>query len=47
MRGLKNYITYGDIVRGGRLTFQMGLQPNRQRCIGKDAAPFSMSAPLR
>ena len=42
---LKNYITYGDIVRGGRLTFQMGPQPNKQRCTTKDAAPFSMSAP--
>ena len=43
---LKNYITYGDIVRGGHLTFQMGPQPNKQRCTGKDAAPFSMSKPL-
>jgi predicted alpha-1,2-mannosidase len=42
---LKNYITYGDIVRGGRLVFQMGPEPNRQRCTGKEAAPFSMSVP--
>ena len=42
---LKNYITYGDIVRGGRLTFQMGPQPNLQRNTTKDAAPFSMSKP--
>ena len=40
---LRNYITYSDIVCGGHLIFQMGSQPNRQRCTGKDAAPFSMS----
>ncbi|MBO4801431.1 MAG: GH92 family glycosyl hydrolase, partial [Bacteroidaceae bacterium] len=42
---LKNYITYSDIVRGGHLIFQMGPQPNKQRNITKDAAPFSMSKP--
>ena len=42
---LKNYITYGDIVRGGHLVFQMGPQPNRQRCTGKDAVPYSMTTP--
>ena len=41
----RNYITYGEIVRGGHLTFQMGSQPNRQRCTQKEAAPFSMSTP--
>jgi len=39
----KNYITYEDIARGGRLTFQMGSQPNTQRNTTKAAAPFSMS----
>ena len=39
-----NYITYGDIVSGGNLTFQMGSQPNLQRNTTKEAAPFSMSA---
>ena len=42
---LRNYITYGDIVRGGRLTFQMGSKPNMSRNTSKSAAPFSMSAP--
>ena len=42
---LKNYITYGDIVRGGHLIFQMGPQPNRQRNTSKKAAPYSMSTP--
>lgn len=41
---LKNYITYGDIVRGGHLIFQMGPQPNKQRNTSKEAAPYSMSA---
>ena len=40
----RNFITYGDITRGGRLVFQMGSQPNRQRNTGKAASPFSMSA---
>ena len=40
----KNYITYDDIVRGGRLVFQMGPQPNRQRGTTKDATPYSLSA---
>ena len=42
----KNYITYGDIARGGTLKFVMGAQPNRTRNTGKDAAPYSLSAPL-
>ena len=42
---LKNYITYGDIVRGGHLIFQMGPQPNKQRNTSKEAAPYSMSTP--
>lgn len=39
----KNYITYGDIMRGGHLKFTMGAQPNRQRNTGKQASPFSLS----
>lgn len=42
----KNYITYGDIARGGTLKFVMGAKPNRTRNTGKDAAPYSLSAPL-
>lgn len=44
---LKNYITYDDIIRGGHLIFQMGPEPNKQRNTTKEAAPFSMSKPLR
>ena len=40
-----NYITYVDIARGGRLTFQMGSQPNLQRNTTKAAAPYSMTKP--
>jgi predicted alpha-1,2-mannosidase len=39
----KNYITYGDIVKGGTLIFQMGSQPNKQRNITKAASPYSLS----
>ena len=39
----RNYITYGDIIRGGHLIFQMGPQPNLNRGTSKAAAPFSMS----
>ena len=42
----RNYITYEEIIRGGKLTFQMGPTPNRQRNTTKAAAPFSMSEPL-
>lgn len=41
----KNYITYSDIVQGGWLHFQMGPEPNKQRCTGKEAAPYSITAP--
>ena len=43
----KNYITYDDIARGGTLHFVMGSQPNKSRNTGKDAAPYSLSAPAR
>lgn len=39
----KNYITYGDIVKGGTLHYEMGSQPNKTRGITKDAAPYSLS----
>ena len=41
----KNFITYSDIVQGGRLHFQMGPEPDKQRCTGKEAAPYSITAP--
>lgn len=39
----KNYIRYDDIFDGGVLKFEMGSQPNKERCTSKYAAPFSLS----
>lgn len=39
----KNFITYGDIVNGGKMTFEMGSEPNEKRATSKDASPFSVS----
>lgn len=39
----RNYITYGDMAKGGLLQFTMGDKPNKQRNTGKDAVPFSMT----
>ena len=41
----KNYITYGDIARGGHLSFQMDGVPNLQRNTTKAAAPYSLTKP--
>jgi predicted alpha-1,2-mannosidase len=41
----KNWISYYDIMAGGELHLVMGPTPAKSRCIGKDAAPFSLSAP--
>lgn len=43
----KNYITYSDINKGGKLELRMSATPNRKRGTGKDAVPFSLSQPLR
>ncbi|UKK51051.1 GH92 family glycosyl hydrolase [Prevotella sp. E13-17] len=39
----RNYLTYDEINRGGTLVLQMSSEPNRQRAISKQAAPFSLS----
>ena len=39
----KNFIKYDDIADGGTLRFEMGSQPNKERCTSKYAAPFSLS----
>ena len=39
----KNYIRYSDIVNGGKLTFEMGATPNKERNTSRYAAPFSLS----
>ena len=39
----KNYITYGDLERGGKLTLKMAGAPAKGRGTSKSAAPFSLS----
>ncbi|MBO7068015.1 MAG: GH92 family glycosyl hydrolase [Bacteroidaceae bacterium] len=39
----RNYVTYGEISRGGTLTFKMGAEPNKQRNITSAASPYSVS----
>lgn len=40
----RNWISYAELQQGGTLHLVMGPEPNRSRCINKDAAPFSLSA---
>lgn len=40
----RNYITYGDIARGGKLRLVMSDEPDKSRNTGKGASPFSVSA---
>jgi predicted alpha-1,2-mannosidase len=39
----RNYITDGELKKGGRLFFAMGPQPDKNRGTGDEAVPFSMS----
>lgn len=39
----KNYVTHGDLQKGGKLTFSMGPEPDMKRGTGTEAAPYSMS----
>jgi predicted alpha-1,2-mannosidase len=39
----RNYITHEDIMNGGTLVLQMGDQPAKNRGIGEDDKPFSLS----
>lgn len=41
----RNYLTYDEITRGGRLVLNMSAQPNRERGTTKSSAPFSLSTP--
>ena len=41
----RNYLTYDEIIRGGRLVLRMSSEPNLQRATSKQAAPFSLSKP--
>jgi len=39
----KNWITYDDIINGGKLHFKMSSQPNYERGIADGDSPFSIS----
>lgn len=39
----KNFITYSDIVDGGKLSFEMSDKPNTKRNTRKSSAPYSYS----
>ena len=41
----KSYITYADLMRGGRLTFHMGRTPNRQYGTNPSDRPHSTGEP--
>lgn len=40
----KNYLTYNDITKGGKINFQMKNSPNQKRGIKDSDKPFSVSA---
>ncbi|MFO8001464.1 MAG: GH92 family glycosyl hydrolase [Marinilabilia sp.] len=39
----KNYLRYDDIINGGKIRFEMGNEPNKQRGIRDADLPFSLS----
>jgi predicted alpha-1,2-mannosidase len=39
----KNYINHNELLKGGKLLFEMAEQPNRMRGKGDKSYPFSMS----
>ena len=39
----KNYLRHGDLLKGGRLTFDMSDKPNLQRGTAKEDRPYSFS----
>lgn len=38
-----NFIMHEDLLKGGKLTFSMGAEPDTERGTDEDAAPYSMS----
>ena len=43
----RNYITYDEIAKGGKMRFVMQSEPNTERGTSKNAAPFSLSSPAK
>ena len=39
----KNYINHKDIINGGKIVFEMGDKPNKNRGVSNEAKPFSIS----
>ena len=42
-RYTRNYITHGDLMRGGRMDVKMSAEPNTERGIGDKDRPYSFS----
>jgi len=43
----KNWLSHSELMKGGKLNFTMGAEPNKTRGTGKDAAPYSMTNELK
>ncbi|PRY11660.1 putative alpha-1,2-mannosidase [Pontibacter ummariensis] len=43
----KNYITHEDIMRGGKLSFDMQATPNKKRGTEREAYPYSFSSSIK
>ncbi|WP_019538054.1 GH92 family glycosyl hydrolase [Proteiniphilum acetatigenes] len=39
----KNFLTHGDLMNGGEITFRMSSQPNKERGIQREDFPYSFS----
>ena len=42
----KNYLTYDQLINGGKIVYQMGNTANTQRGTSADAAPYSFTNEL-
>lgn len=42
-RYTKNFLTHGDLMNGGKITFRMSSQPNKERGIQREDFPYSFS----
>jgi putative alpha-1,2-mannosidase len=40
----KNYLLHSDLIKGGKLIFKMGADPDNERGTKEEAYPYSMSA---
>lgn len=43
----KNWLSHSELLKGGKLNFTMGAEPNKNRGTGKEAAPYSMTNELK